>query len=196
MTTRNGSRERITAEENDKWVEGWTSFMIDIWLEQMRSFSPPVERTGALRNSLKGEFRPGDKRLIEFEFLEYGAFVAKGITPAFAWKKWTRAHGGEKVPRERVPGGQLDILDPQYRRDHGLDKEKKTGPKFGGRASRPYPVGHRDWFAKKFYASLKKLNEHEQWFYGADYQGLMSEAMDMMFSGGNSMVAKVLKHIL
>lgn len=183
-------------EKRDLWLQGWTDFMVTIWREKMQSSSPPVRRTGALENSLKGELHPGPTTTIEHRFAEYGVFVSRGVTPSFAWKQWTSAHGGQKVPRERTQGGRLEILDPQYRHEHGLDRRKKTGPKFGGKEVPPMPVGRREWFAKRYLASIHKLNEYMALSEAQEYQGLVSDFLDALFHGGDSVVANTLSKIL
>ena len=42
----------------------------------------------------------------------------------------------------------------------------------------------RDWFFKKYYYSIRRLNLTESAFYGRAYQGLMSSFLDELFSGG------------
>lgn len=41
----------------------------------------------------------------------------------------------------------------------------------------------RDWFFKKYYYSIRRLNLEESAFYGKAYQGLMSSFLDELFSG-------------
>lgn len=183
-------------KKKQKWEQGWVDLMAEIWIEKMWQFNPPIHLTGNLQESIKGNLHPGPVTTIEERFAQYGIFVAKGVTPSYAWKKWTKAQGGTKEPRQRMSGGQLEILDPRYRHEHGLDKGKKTGPMFGGRSVPVMPVGRRDWFGKKFYASLMKLNEYEATFYGESYNGMMNEALNMMFHGGDSILGRTLQHLL
>ena len=41
----------------------------------------------------------------------------------------------------------------------------------------------RDWFFKKYYYSIRRLNLTESAFYGRAYQGLMSTFLDELFGG-------------
>ena len=118
---------------------------------------------------------------IEHTFLQYGIYVAAGVGPAHVWKKWTEAQGGEKIMRPN--DGDLDFLNKQYRAEHDLNKPKKVGPAWGGRVAGGVPIGRRDWFSAKYYASIMKLNEHEADFYGETYNGLMASALTEIFKG-------------
>ncbi|KXB86088.1 hypothetical protein HMPREF3034_00036 [Prevotella sp. DNF00663] len=192
----NGRIKPQTADERRKWEEGWTDMMVRIWVEKMNQFNPPIKRTGYLQQSIKGSHHPGPNTSIEHRFAEYGIYVAHGVTPSFAWKKWTNAQGGEKVPRPRVSGGHLEILDPQYRHEHGLDRPHKVGPKFGDTVPPIFPVGPREWFLKKYYYSIKRLQEYEAKSMGTEYQGVISNALDMMFNGFDSIIGRTLSHLI
>lgn len=45
------------------------------------------------------------------------------------------------------------------------------------------PRQKRDWFSKKYYSSVMKLNEFEAAFYGMAYQGLMATALQDIAKG-------------
>ena len=89
--------------------------------------------------------------------------------------------GGEKG--HRINNGYLKFLGDEYRRDNNLEKPKKVGPAWGGRIAGGEPKGCRDWFSKKYYSSVMKLNEHEASFYGDRYNGLMASALTEIFRG-------------
>ncbi|MBR3521038.1 MAG: hypothetical protein IKM76_11610 [Prevotella sp.] len=160
--------------------------MLDIWREKIQQLN--VIDTGALRDSLQELVTTGHVTTIEHKFLQYGIFVAAGVGPAHIWKYW----GGNKPkgdtsnkPRERIGDtGQLEFLDKSYRQEHGLDEPKKVGPAWGGRVAGGTPKGKRDWFFRKYYYSIRRLNLEESAFYGRAYQGLMSSFLDELFSGG------------
>ena len=80
----------------------------------------------------------------------------------------------------RPNDGDLDFLNKQYRAEHDLNKPKKVGPAWGGRVAGGVPIGRRDWFSAKYYASIMKLNEHEADFYGDTYNGLMASALSII----------------
>lgn len=166
-----------------EYEQGWAKFMVDIWREKMVQLG--TVDTGSLQQSLEYSVSDGPVTTIEHKFMQYGLYVAQGVTPAFQWKYWggNIPKGGSKTPRERIGnGGQLEFLDAAYRKEHGLDKSKKVGPAWGGREAGGDPKGKRDWFFKKYYYSIRRLNLTESAFYGRAYQGLMSSFLDELFS--------------
>lgn len=162
-----------------KYEKGWTENMGTYWRERMERLR--TIDTGALYSSIKGHLEQGTVTTIEHAFLQYGIYVAAGVGPAHVWKKWTEAQGGEKIMRPN--DGDLDFLNKQYRAEHDLDTPKKVGPAWGGRVAGGVPIGRRDWFSAKYYASIMKLNEHEADFYGETYNGLMASALTEIFKG-------------
>lgn len=162
-----------------KYEKGWTENMADYWRERMERLR--TIDTGALYASIKGHLEQGSVTTIEHAFLQYGIYVAAGVGPAHVWKKWTEAQGGEKIMRPN--DGDLDFLNKQYRAERELDTPKKVGPAWGGRVAGGVPIGRRDWFSAKYYASVMKLNEHEANFYGETYNGLMASALTEIFKG-------------
>lgn len=162
-----------------KYEKGWTENMGTYWRERMERLR--TIDTGALYASIKGHLEQGSVTTIEHAFLQYGIYVAAGVGPAHVWKKWTEAQGGEKIMRPN--DGDLDFLNKQYRAERELDKPKKVGPAWGGRVAGGVPIGRRDWFSAKYYASVMKLNEHEANFYGDAYNGLMASALTEIFKG-------------
>ena len=165
------------------YEQGWAKFMVDIWKEKMSQLA--IGDTGKLEQSLTYAVDSGRVTTIEHKFMEYGLHVAQGVGPAHVWKYWggNIPKGGSKTPRERMGnGGQLEFLDKAYRKEHGLDEPKKVGPAWGGRVAGGTPKGRRDWFFKKYYYSIRRLNLTESEFYGKAYQGLMSDFLDGLFS--------------
>jgi hypothetical protein len=69
----------MTDAEHQKWLEGWSEFMVKMWRERMMQFAPPVYDTGALSRSVQGVIHPGPVTSIEHRFLEYGIYVARGV---------------------------------------------------------------------------------------------------------------------
>lgn len=74
----------MTDAEHQKWIQGWSDFMIKMWRERMMQFAPPVYRTGALASSVQGIVHPGPVTTIEHHFLEYGIYVAWAMATAVA----------------------------------------------------------------------------------------------------------------
>lgn len=80
----------MTDAEHQKWLQGWSNFMIKMWRERMMQFAPPVYRTGALASSVQGIVHPGPVTTIEHHFLEYGIYVARGVGNGYS-----RGNGGD-----------------------------------------------------------------------------------------------------
>lgn len=79
MSSQNGLKPNMTDAEHQKWLEGWSEFMVKMWRERMMQFAPPVYDTGALSRSVQGVIHPGPVTSIEHRFLEYGIYVARGV---------------------------------------------------------------------------------------------------------------------
>lgn len=159
-----------------RYEHGWADAMGDFWRERMERLR--TIDTGALYRSIKAHIEQGSTTTIEHNFMMYGIYVAAGVGPAHEWYRWTK---GVKI--KRINGGDLNFLGAEYREEQGLDKPKKVGPAWGGRVAGGDPKGLRDWFSRKYYSSVMKLNEHEAAFYGERYQGLMASAITEMFTG-------------
>lgn len=156
------ANEKIYTEEQLRQFErGWCDFMVDIWRE--RQMQLRVRDTGALMASVGGTAADG---VITHKFLEYGIYVAAGVGYGYAHDN----------------GGDLRFLDPVYRKEQGLDRPRKRGPKWGGGHTSGKPRQRRDWFSAKYLYSMRRLNEKEAEFYGEKYQGLLSTALDELLS--------------
>ena len=168
--------------EVEAYERGWSKVMVEIWREKMVKLK--VTDTGTLLSSLRELVTTGKVTTIEHQFMRYGLYVAAGVGPAHVWKYWGNniPKGGSKEIREN--GGNLLFLSKKYREEHGLDKKKKVGPAWGGRVAGGDPKGPRDWFFKKYYYSLRRLNLTEAQFFGRAYQGMMSSFLDELFTGG------------
>lgn len=90
MSSQNGLKPGMTDAEHQKWIQGWSDFMIKMWRERMMQFAPPVYRTGALASSVQGIVHPGPVTTIEHHFLEYGIYVARGVGNGYS-----RGNGGD-----------------------------------------------------------------------------------------------------
>lgn len=183
---RSRKKHYFNEQEIKLYEREWSKMMIDIWREKIQQLD--ISDTGALRDSFTELVTTGKVTTIEHKFLQYGIFVAAGVSPAFVWKYWAgnipKGESGN-TPRERIgDSGQLEFLDKSYRQEHGLDEPKKVGPSWGGRVAGGTPKGKRDWFFRKYYYSIRRLNLEESAFYGRAYQGLMSSFLDELFSGG------------
>ncbi len=79
MIQRNGLSPNKTEAEHEKWLKGWSDFMVNMWREKMQQFVPPIYDTGALSRSIQGTVHAGPVTTIEHHFLTYGIYVARGV---------------------------------------------------------------------------------------------------------------------
>ena len=79
MSSQTGLKPNMTDAEHQKWLEGWSEFMVKMWRERMMQFAPPVYDTGALSRSVQGVIHPGPVTSIEHRFFVYGIYVARGV---------------------------------------------------------------------------------------------------------------------
>lgn len=183
-----GKLYHFTKEQIEQYERGWSRMMIDIWREKIIQLN--ITDSGALQGSLQELVSTGHVTTIEHKFLQYGLFVAAGVGKGFA-------HGN---------GGNLLFMGDKFREGKheygarqvgaGLSEEHMRGPKFkevtvqrgpnaGKRAALTSGEKRmpRDWFFKKYYYSIRRLNLTESEFYGRAYQGLTSSFLDELFSG-------------
>lgn len=183
-----GKLYHFTKEQIERYERGWSRMMIDIWREKIIQLN--ITDSGALQGSLQELVTTGQVTTIEHKFLQYGLFVAAGVGKGFA-------HGNP---------GDLLFMGNMYREGKhayesrqvgaGLSEKHMKGPKFGEVIVKRGPNAGkraaltsgekrmpRDWFFKKYYYSIRRLNLTEAEFYGKAYQGLMSSFLDELFSG-------------
>lgn len=147
----------ITAYE-----KAWTETMIEIWEDRLRQLD--VVDKGQLIGSLHGSVsQSGGSDILTHRFMEYGLNVDKGTGYGFI----------------KGNGGDLHILDPGYRAEHGLDKPKKRGPGWGGGYTSGNPRKRRPWFNRKYYASVMRLKERMELIYGESFEGMIADVFNM-----------------
>ena len=178
----------FSEKEMQEYERGWSKMMVDIWREKLQQLN--ITDSGALHDSMQELVTTGQVTTIEHKFLQYGLFVAAGVGKGFAHDN----------------GGDLLFMGDQYRKGKhayesrqvgaGLSEQHMKSPKFehvtvqrgpnkgkeaaltSGEKRMP-----RDWFFKKYYYSIRRLNLTESAFYGRAYQGLMSTFLDELFGG-------------
>lgn len=133
-----------TEKDFERFKQQWTENMVKYWQERIDKLD--INDTGQLRASISGMLHSGPVTTIEHQFLQYGIYVANGTGNGYR-------HGN---------GGNLEILDKDYRKKHGMDKKREP----------------RDWFFRKFYASRMVLSEMALATYGRAYQGMVTQAID------------------
>lgn len=183
-----GKLYQFDPREIEQYERGWSRMMVDIWREKISQLN--ITDTGALQGSFHELVSSGRVTTIEHKFLQYGMFVAAGVGKDFA-------HGN---------GGDLLFMGDKYRDGKhaygarqvgaGLSEEHMRSPKFeevtvqrgpnaGKRAALTSGQKRmpRDWFFKKYYYSIRRLNLTEAEFYGKAYQGLTASFLDELFTG-------------
>ena len=175
--------------EIEQYERGWSKMMIDIWREKIQQLN--ISDSGALRASFEELVTTGHVTTIEHKFLQYGLFVAAGVGKGFAhdnggdllfmgdsYREGKRAYGSRQVgaglSEEHMKSPKFEHITVQRGPNKGKEAALTSGEK-------RMP---RDWFFKKYYYSIRRLNLTESAFYGRAYQGLMSSFLDELFSGG------------
>ncbi len=175
--------------EIEQYERGWSKMMIDIWREKIQQLN--INDSGALQNSMEELVTTGQVTTIEHKFLQYGLFVAAGVGKGFAhdnggdllfmgdsYREGKRAYGSRQVgaglSEEHMKSPKFEHVTVQRGPNKGKEAALTSGEK-------RMP---RDWFFKKYYYSIRRLNLTESAFYGRAYQGLMSSFLDELFSGG------------
>lgn len=176
-------------EELERYERGWSKMMIDIWREKIQQLN--INDSGALQNSMEELVTTGQVTTIEHKFLQYGLFVAAGVGNGFyhdnpgdllfmgdRYREGKRAYGSRQVgaglSEDHMKSPKFEHVTVQRGPNKGKEAALTSGEK-------RMP---RDWFFKKYYYSIRRLNLTESAFYGRAYQGLMSSFLDELFSGG------------
>lgn len=159
----------VTDEDVRLWEKAWAEMMVTIWRENILRLG--IVDTMQLHNKIEHRVMDtGGQIQIAHEFMLYGIYVAKGV--------------GNGYRRGNL--GDLDILNKDYRRKHGLDKPRKTGNR-DSRGQVKYTSGkpreRRDWFTPRYLSSIDVLTEVETQLYGHAYMGTLSNVVAAMFDG-------------
>ncbi len=126
----------------DEYVDVWTRTMLEIWREKIERLN--VVYTGHLHQSFQSSINATVQgTTVSMRFAYYGIYQALGVGKGYT-------HGN---------GGDLKILDPEYRQKHRYDKRRKVGPGAGGYLTSGKPRKSRDWYSKKLYMSLRAIVE-------------------------------------
>lgn len=176
-----------TQADIDAYNRGWARYLVDILQEQIDKLS--VSDTGSLKQSI--EYAIDGTDTIKHKFLMYGLYVSAGVGKGFK-------HGN---------GGDLLFMNDLYREVNGygyqqvgagLSEDAMLAPKFehitvkrGKNAGKQAALvrGKRkkeDWFMRKYYYQLQRLNEKQALMYGEAYQGLVSSFLQSLFGSVNS----------
>lgn len=104
-------------KNQEEYIKAWTDMMVDIWQEKIAKHN--IVRTGALMGSFSSTPKANSTLI---KWAGYGIYQAFGTGRGYA----------------RGNGGDLEFLDPEYRRKNRLDKPRKR----------------RNWYSHKLYTSL------------------------------------------
>ncbi|MBQ3700823.1 MAG: hypothetical protein II886_13115 [Prevotella sp.] len=160
-------RRPVSEEDIRRWEQAWTEMMVTIWRENILRLG--IVDTMTLHNKMSHRITDtGGQIQIAHEFMLYGIYVARGVGNGY----------------RRGNPGDLDILNKDYRKAHGLNKPRRTGLKYSD-GSDKYTSGKprekRDWFTGRYLSSIDVLNRVEVQLYGEAYMGTLSNVVDAMF---------------
>ena len=181
-------RGYFTQDEIIRYERGWSKMMLDIWAEKIQQLN--ITDTGSLKGSLQELVTTGNVTTIEHKFLQYGLYVSAGVGKGFyrgnpgdllfmgdQYREGKRAYGSRQVgaglSEKHMKSPKFEHVTVQRGPNKGKEAALTSGEK-------RMP---RDWFFKKYYYSIRRLNLTETEFYGRAYQGLMSTFLDELFSG-------------
>lgn len=176
-------RPFVSSQERERYMSEWTENMKKYWQERIDKLR--VIDSGNLRSQIEGHLLlQGAAATITHSFPAYGKYAEDGTGREFTNTGYTDSLGRYYASSRGVSTwgeGQLPFLLPggeNYREEHGLNKPKKVGPAWGGRVAGGYPRIPKPWFWSKYYASRMVLNELEQQYFGDQYMGLFTTALD------------------
>ena len=132
-----GKVEHGTQEE---YIKGWTNTMIDIWKEKIVKYS--IIDSGNLVSSVTGSSSQ-DSALLKF--VSYGIYQAYGVGNGY----------------KHDNGGNLEFLDPEYRKKHKLGKPRKR----------------RNWYTPRLYSSVMVMQRAMAEIYSHDIVNTICDAL-------------------
>lgn len=132
-----GKVEHGTQEE---YIKGWTNTMIDIWKEKIVKYS--IIDSGNLMSSMTGSSSQ-DSALLKF--VSYGIYQAYGVGNGY----------------KHDNGGNLEFLDPEYRKKHKLGKPRKR----------------RNWYTPRLYSSVMVMQRAMAEIYSHDIVNTICDAL-------------------
>ena len=132
-----GKVEHGTQEE---YIKGWTNTMIDIWKEKIVKYS--IIDSGNLMSSVTGSSSQ-DSALLKF--VSYGIYQAYGVGNGY----------------KHDNGGNLEFLDPEYRKKHKLGKPRKR----------------RNWYTPRLYSSVMVMQRAMAEIYSYDIVNTICDAL-------------------
>lgn len=132
-----GKVEHRTQEE---YIKGWTDTMVDIWKEKIIKYS--IIDSGNLMSSVTGSSSQ-DSALLKF--VSYGIYQAYGVGNGY----------------KHDNGGNLEFLDPEYRKKHKLGRLRKR----------------RNWYTPRLYSSVMVMQRAMAEIYSHDIVNTICDAL-------------------
>ena len=173
----------VSAAERERYLREWKDNMVIYWQERIDLLR--VIDTGNLRSQIEAALLlQGANATITHSFPAYGKYMDDGVGREFTNEDYVDSMGryySSSRGKDTWMSGQLPFLLPggeSYRERNRLDKPKRVGPAWGGRIAGGHPRGAKPWFYNKYYASRMVLNELEQQYFGTQYQGMLTTALD------------------
>lgn len=173
----------VSEQERERYLQEWKDNMVTYWQERIDKLR--VIDSGNLRSSIEAALLlQNANAVITHSFPAYGKYADDGTGREFTNGGYVDSLGRSYESsrgKQTWLEGQLPFLLPggeNYREEHGLNKPKKVGPAWGGRVAGGHPRIPKPWFWSKYYASRMVLNELEQQFFGTEYQGMFTTALD------------------
>lgn len=174
----------------DAYNRGWARFLVDILQEQIDKVK--ISDTKSLRSSIEYTMHGADT--IEHRFLMYGLYVAAGVGKGYQHDnggnllflgdsyRSTNGYGSRQVGAGLSAHAMLGKFEHITVR-HGRNKGKTAALTRGKRQ-------REDWFMKKYYYQLQRLNEKNALMYGQAYQGMVSTFLAGLFAkvGGENRI--------
>ena len=131
----------VEKQTQKEYIDGWTKMMMTIWKEKIIRYG--IVDTGHLHSNFNGD---SDDNSALLKFVSYGLYQAFGVGNGYK-------HGN---------GGNLEFLDPEYRKKHKLGKPRKR----------------RNWYSPKLYSSVKVLQRAMAELYAHDAVNTVCDALD------------------
>ena len=154
----------------------WYDKMVEIWRDRLNVMG--IRDTGALRQSVRqGTFNIEDAGgAMTFLYLSYGIYVDLGVGNGYrhgngvadlnsrassqpAARSAAKAGAGKKAAVKN--GGDLQILNPVYRHEHKLTRQRKRRP----------------WFNVSWFISVQVLKEKLGELIGEEFSGLFDNLL-------------------
>lgn len=123
-----------------EYIKAWTDMMIDIWKEKIIKYS--IIDSGNLMSSVTGSSTQDSAFL---KFVSYGIYQAYGVGNGY----------------KHDNGGNLEFLDPEYRKKHKLGKPRKR----------------RNWYTPRLYSSIMVLQRAMAEIYSHDIVNTICDAL-------------------